>query len=90
MTKLKKQLPLFERYLSFWVALCIVAGIGIGQMAGDSMQFLVDAEIYKVNIPIAILIWLMIYPMMLQIDFSSIKDVGKNSNYHMQFVHLQP
>jgi ACR3 family arsenite transporter len=73
----KKQLPVFERYLSVWVALCIVAGIGIGQLAGDGMQLLADAEIYKVNIPIAVLIWLMIYPMMLQIDFSSIKNVGK-------------
>ncbi|TPV33406.1 ACR3 family arsenite efflux transporter [Paucihalobacter ruber] len=77
MTTTKKQLPVFERYLSLWVALCIAAGIGIGQLAGNSMQLLADAEIYKVNIPIAILIWLMIYPMMLQIDFSSIKNVGK-------------
>jgi arsenite transporter len=77
MSTTKKQLPVFERYLSVWVALCIAAGIGIGQLAGDSMQLLADAEIYKVNIPIAILIWLMIYPMMLQIDFSSIKNVGK-------------
>ena len=77
MTTCTKQPSIFERYLSLWVALCIAAGIGIGQIAGDSMQFLADAEIYKVNIPIAILIWLMIYPMMLQIDFSSIKNVGK-------------
>ncbi len=77
MTSNKKQLPVFERYLSVWVALCIVAGIVIGQVAGEDMQFLADAEIYKVNIPIAILIWLMIYPMMLQIDFSSIKNVGR-------------
>jgi ACR3 family arsenite transporter len=77
MSTTKKQLPVFERYLSLWVALCIAAGIGIGQLAGDRMQLLADAEIYKVNIPIAILIWLMIYPMMLQIDFSSIKNVGK-------------
>lgn len=73
----KKQIPFFERYLSVWVALCIITGIGIGQIAGDNMQILADAEIYKVNIPIAILIWLMIYPMMLQIDFSSIKNVGR-------------
>ncbi len=73
----KKQIPFFERYLSLWVALCIAVGIGVGQVAGDSMQVLADLEIYKVNIPIAILIWLMIYPMMLQIDFSSIKNVGK-------------
>jgi arsenite transporter len=73
----KKQLPIFERYLSLWVGICIAVGIGIGQIAGDSIQVLADAEIYKVNIPIAILIWLMIYPMMLQIDFSSIKNIGK-------------
>lgn len=73
----KKQIPFFERYLSVWVALCIITGIGIGQIAGDNMQILADAELYKVNIPIAILIWLMIYPMMLQIDFSSIKNVGR-------------
>src|SRR6056297_337547 len=77
MTKAPKQIPFFERYLSIWVALCIAGGIAIGQLAGDSMQFLADIELYKVNIPIAILIWLMIYPMMLQIDLSSIKDVGK-------------
>ena len=74
----KKQLPIFERYLSVWVALCIAIGIGIGQVAGNDMQILADAEIYKVNIPIAILIWLMIYPMMVQIDFSSIKNVGRS------------
>lgn len=77
MSTTKKQLPIFERYLSLWVALCIAVGIGIGQWAGDSMQVLANAEIYNVNIPIAILIWLMIYPMMLQIDFSSIKNIGK-------------
>ncbi|MCC5916895.1 MAG: ACR3 family arsenite efflux transporter [Cryomorphaceae bacterium] len=73
----KKQMPFFERYLTLWVALCIAAGIGIGQIAGDTMQVLADAEIYRVNIPIAILIWLMIYPMMLQVDFGSIKNVGR-------------
>ncbi|HSP11511.1 MAG TPA: ACR3 family arsenite efflux transporter [Salegentibacter sp.] len=77
MPQTKKQIPFFERYLSLWVALCIAAGILIGHLLGDNMQVLADAQIYNVNIPIAILIWLMIYPMMLQIDFSSIKDVGK-------------
>lgn len=77
MSQNQKQIPFFERYLSLWVALCIAVGIGIGQFAGGSMQVLADAEIYKVNIPIAILIWLMIYPMMLQIDFGSIKNVGR-------------
>lgn len=73
----EKQIGFFEKYLSLWVALCIAAGISIGYLFGDAMQFLSKMEIYKVNIPIAILIWLMIYPMMLQIDFSSIKNVGR-------------
>lgn len=73
----KKEIAFFEKYLSLWVALCILAGIGIGHYAGDSMAYLSGMEIYNVNIPIAILIWMMIYPMMLQIDFSSIKGVGK-------------
>lgn len=73
----KKEIAFFERYLSLWVGLCILAGVGIGHFAGDSMAYLSRMEIYNVNIPIAILIWMMIYPMMLQIDFSSIKGVGK-------------
>ncbi|MBD3627907.1 ACR3 family arsenite efflux transporter [Cyclobacterium sp.] len=73
----KKEIAFFERYLSLWVALCILGGIGIGFVAGDAMAFLSSLEIYQVNIPIAILIWLMIYPMMLQIDFSSLKKIGK-------------
>ncbi|TVR77402.1 MAG: arsenical-resistance protein [Saprospirales bacterium] len=77
MTIVKKQIPFFERYLSLWVALCIGVGILIGSTVGDHMQVLADIEVYNVNIPIAILIWLMIYPMMLQVDFSSIKNVGK-------------
>lgn len=73
----KKQIGFFEKYLSIWVALCIAAGIGIGYIAGDGVQVFSRMEIYNVNIPVAILVWLMIYPMMLQVDFSSIKNVGK-------------
>lgn len=73
----KKEIGFFEKYLTVWVALCIGLGILIGHLAGEDITFLSDMEIYNVNIPIAILIWLMIYPMMLQIDFSSIKGVGK-------------
>lgn len=72
-----KQIGFFEKYLTLWVALCIVGGIFVGSFASDAMKILSKMEIYRVNIPIAILIWLMIYPMMLQIDFSSIKNVGK-------------
>lgn len=69
----------FERYLTLWVALAIITGIGIGRFAGDSIEFLSDLEVAKVNIPVAILVWMMIYPMMVQIDFSSLKNVTKNS-----------
>lgn len=68
----------FERYLTLWVAACIIAGIALGRIAGDSIEFLSSMEIATVNIPVAILVWLMIYPMMVQIDFSSLKDVTKN------------
>jgi ACR3 family arsenite transporter len=77
MAKQKKQIGFFEKYLSLWVALCIAAGIAIGHFAGDNIQVLSSLEVFRVNIPVAILVWLMIYPMMLQIDFSSLKDVGK-------------
>ncbi len=77
MNKQRKHIGFFERYLTLWVALCILAGIAIGHFAGDSISFLSDLELYRVNLPVAVLIWLMIYPMMLQIDFSSLKNVGK-------------
>ncbi len=77
MNQKKKQIGFFEKYLTLWVALCIGGGILIGHFFGDSVRFLSELEIYNVNIPVAILIWLMIYPMMLQIDFTSIKDVRK-------------
>lgn len=69
----------FEKYLSIWVALGIIAGIGLGSIAGDSIQFLSELEIAKVNIPVAILVWMMIYPMMVQIDFSSLKNIKQNT-----------
>lgn len=68
----------FERYLTVWVGLCIVVGIVIGQLTGDSIKVLSDLNISTVNIPVAILVWLMIYPMMVQIDFSSITKIGSN------------
>lgn len=74
----KKQIAFFEKYLSLWVALCIAAGITIGHFAPGFSETLSSWEMAKINLPVALLIWLMIYPMMLQIDFSSIKNVGKN------------
>ncbi|MCB0785871.1 MAG: arsenical-resistance protein, partial [Flavobacteriales bacterium] len=66
----------FEKYLTAWVLLCIGAGITLGELAGDGMQVIADLEINTVNIPVAILIWLMIYPMMVQVDFDSVKRIG--------------
>lgn len=74
---LKKPISLFDRYLSVWVAICIAAGIVIGHFAGGSIEVMNSLEIANVNIPVAVLIWLMIYPMMLQIDFTSIKKVSE-------------
>jgi arsenite transporter len=77
MNSTKKTIGFFEKYLTIWVGLGILAGIGIGHFMGESVEIISSLEIAKVNIPVAILIWLMIYPMMLQIDFSSIKQIGK-------------
>ncbi len=73
----KKTISFFDKYLTVWVGLGILAGILIGHLAGDSIKIISSLEIARVNIPVAILIWLMIYPMMLQIDFTSIKQIRK-------------
>lgn len=67
----------FERYLSIWVGLCIVAGVLLGSWMPDAFAVIAGLEWAHVNLVVAVLIWVMIYPMMVQIDFSSIKDVGK-------------
>lgn len=72
----EKRLDFFERYLSVWVALCIVIGIGFGKLLPGVVDALSKMEVSHVNLPIAVLIWLMIYPMMLKIDFSAILKVG--------------
>ncbi|WP_016777303.1 ACR3 family arsenite efflux transporter [Anaerophaga thermohalophila] len=77
MSTQKRKIGFFEKYLTIWVALGILGGIVIGHVAGDSIEVFSRLEVAKVNIPVAILIWLMIYPMMLQVDFSSIKKIGK-------------
>lgn len=68
----------FERYLTLWVALCMVAGVFIGRYLPIIPEFLGRFEFANVSIPIAILIWLMIYPMMMKVDFKSVKNVGKS------------
>lgn len=67
----------FERYLSVWVGLCIITGVALGSFFPNVFASIAALEYAHVNLVVAVLIWLMIYPMMIQIDFSSIKDVGK-------------
>jgi len=68
---------LFERYLSLWVALSIASGVVLGSLFPAVFQLFAGLEYASVNLPVAVLIWLMIYPMMVQVDFASIKDVGR-------------
>ncbi len=75
--EIKKGIGFFERYLSVWVALCIIIGIGVGQFIPAIPETLGKWEYANVSIPIAVLIWLMIFPMMLKVDFKSVRNVGK-------------
>ncbi|MGJ8483706.1 ACR3 family arsenite efflux transporter [Pseudoalteromonas sp. SYSU M81236] len=68
----------FERYLSVWVAAAIAIGVGLGVMFPPLFELIAKAEVAHVNIVVALFIWVMIYPMMVQVDFSTIKEVGKN------------
>ena len=77
MNKKNEGIGFFERYLTFWVALCIIVGIAVGQGVPAVPDVLGRWEYANVSIPIALLIWLMIYPMMLKVDFQSVKNVGK-------------
>jgi ACR3 family arsenite transporter len=66
----------FERYLTLWVALCILVGIALGQLLPGVFHAIGGTEVAHVNIPVAVLIWLMIIPMLVRIDFSALKTVG--------------
>jgi ACR3 family arsenite transporter len=68
----------FERYLSLWVALCIAAGIALGHLLPGAFGLIASLEIAKVNLPVAVLIWLMIVPMLLKIDFHALADVRQH------------
>ena len=70
-------LGFFERYLSLWVGLCIAAGVGLGIAVPSIFQMVAEMEYAKVNLVVAVFIWVMIYPMMVNVDFASIKDVGR-------------
>jgi len=68
---------IFERYLSVWVGLCIIAGVMLGNLMPSVFVAVAGLEIAHVNLVVAVLIWVMIYPMMVQVDFAAIKDVGR-------------
>ncbi len=68
---------LFERYLSLWVALCIAAGVGLGIVSPNIFEAIAAIEYASVNLVVAVFIWVMIYPMMVNVDFASLKNVGK-------------
>lgn len=70
-------LGLFERYLSIWVLLAILAGLGLGLVASDVVGVLAGLEYASVNLVVAVLIWAMIFPMMVGVDFGSIRDIGR-------------
>ena len=77
---MEKKMNFFEKYLTLWVVLCMIAGVIIGRnfpVIIDTLRKMEFGTDTHINIPIAILLWLMIYPMMLKIDFASLKNVGK-------------
>ncbi|MFT6488007.1 MAG: ACR3 family arsenite transporter [Alcanivorax sp.] len=71
-------MPFFERYLSVWVGLAIIAGVGLGLAVPPLFQAVAAFEYAHVNLAVALFIWVMVYPMMIQIDFTAIKKVGQN------------
>lgn len=77
MTKKQKGISFFERYLTLWVAICIVAGIALGKYIPIIPEILSRFEYANVSIPVTLLIWLMIFPMMMKVDFKSVKNVGR-------------
>jgi len=72
----KPDLGVFERYLTLWVFLCIIAGIASGHLFPQFFKIIGNAEIYQVNLPVAVLIWLMIIPMLLKVNFKALHEVN--------------
>jgi len=68
---------IFERWLSLWVALCIIGGVALGSLLPGLFQAVAGLEVARVNLVVAVFIWIMIWPMMVQVDFAAIRDVGK-------------
>ena len=71
-------MSLFERYLTLWVALCIVAGVALGHFLPDAFQAAGTMEVAQVNLPVAVLVWLMIIPMLVKIDFGALHQVKEH------------
>ena len=69
---------IFERYLTIWVALCIVVGIALGQWFPAVFQSVGGIEVAEINLPVTVLVWLMIIPMLIKIDFRKLKGVGQH------------
>jgi ACR3 family arsenite transporter len=74
----RASLGTFERYLTAWVALCIVSGIGLGRLAPGAFQALGGMTVAEVNLPVAVLIWLMIVPMLVKVDFDALHQVAEH------------
>jgi len=72
------EMSVFERYLTIWVALCIIVGIGLGQLFLDVFQFIGRIEAAHINLPVAVLVWLMIIPMLIKIDLRQLKGVRQH------------
>lgn len=73
----KSPMGMFERYLSLWVGICILSGVMLGYVFPPIFQIIASLEYANVNLVVAVFIWVMIYPMMVNVDFASLKDVGK-------------
>jgi ACR3 family arsenite transporter len=74
----KAAMNTFERYLTIWVALCIVAGVTLGSLVPAPFHFLGGLTVAQVNLPVAVLIWLMVIPMLLRVDFGALSEVAKH------------
>jgi arsenite transporter len=74
----KPAMGIFERFLTLWVALCIIVGIALGQMMPAAFHVIGDATVAQVNLPVALLVWLMIVPMLLKIDPAALLEVGQH------------
>ena len=71
-------MSIFERYLTLWVALCIIAGVALGHLMPEVFHLIGGAEIARVNLPVAVLVWLMIIPMLVKIDFGALHQVSEH------------